>query len=1039
MIYKARHLLFSLLIVCAALLAQYIPLKSQTTNISGIINSYAKVSSIDYCGRKISVESSVGFLAGDRALLIQMKGAIQDSSSTDSSVYGKIYNYGTTGNFEFVTIESVATSSIFIREILTRNYEPASGVQLVKMPKYVTAIVSGVLTCPPWNGATGGIIALEATGAIDMQGGAIEASGKGFRGGRTNSTRTMLSDIFDMNARYESGRSGEKGESITEYYFERQAGRSAIANGGGGGNALGSGGGGGGNGGNGGNGSGEYEGSHGLPFGGIGGHNLVFSNGITRAFMGGGGGGGHQNVNNGSDGGRGGGIVILKTNVFVGRGNPIYADGISAANSDASGAGGGGAGGTVIIEADVFASYPAVYARGGNGGNSIANEQYGTGGGGGGGFICYSLSADEDSIHVKIEGGHAGISSVSNTPRNASNGSNGSVQRGCVVPINPIAGLTAATISDTSVCYGSAVRLDATPFGGRPPYRFRWEPAAIASNPNAKTTSAILTKETEFRVTITDSLGCQTEGRFVARIFDAPTVFAGNDAGVCQGGSVALHGSGRGRFHWSPEVGLSSTNSPSTIATPLQTTTYTLTLTDDNGCTATDSVTITVNSPPTVSLPASASVCIGGSINITANVTGGKPPYSYAWSPNIGSGPTVTAHPESAARYDVTVSDANGCENNASIIITIAPTPEANAGSDQTICAGDTTRLQGSGGVRRKWQPNSGIDDVLSDNPKAFPQQTTSYILETESAEGCTNKDTVTITVLPAPAKPTITQHDDTLFCSAAESYQWLYYGVSLPGESGQMLIVQQAGKYSVSTRQGICTAVSDPIDVIIGQATLCMDSYDGDPGNVVEMEIRLCNPELVVESKAKEIETYLMFNASLLLPLDDFYLDNSVVSGTRILHLKMPISPGTPTSLKKLRFRVGLGNDTVTDIRMYEYRSLGGKIRLESKPGKFYLSGICNEGGARVWRSGISTSLLAVSPQPAEDVIRVDYQLAAATSVEWSLTDYLGRRIFTEKQTVKTAGFNTSLLELSNLPRGIYQLRLDTGAKSAVMPIVLQ
>lgn len=1016
-------------------------LYAQTTVISGVINAYAKVTGIDYCGRTLAVESSAGFIAGDKALIIQMKGAIHDSSSADSSVFGRIRDYGTAGNFEFVNVEAVAGNSLKLREILLRNYDPARAVQIIKVPRYVTAAIKGTLTCPPWNGSTGGVLVVEASGAIDIQSGVIDVSGRGFRGGRTNSLRTATFGITDLNATYESGRSGEKGESLVEYSAPRQAGRAAIGNGGGGGNSHNSGGGGGANGGAGGNGSREYAGTPGtLPVGGLGGFEMNVAGGNPRVFLGGGGGGGHQNSGSGTAGGAGGGIVILKTNVFVGRSNSILADGAPAATSGDDGAGGGGAGGSVVVEADVFASYPIVFARGGGGGNSTAPEVYGTGGGGGGGMVCFSASAIEDSIRTDLGSGRAGISTVFGTPRNAAPGIAGVLRRGCIIPANPIAGISTVTINDTTVCSGSLVRLNVTALGGRPPYSYRWEPSALIANPTTKSTTAIPTGETEFRVIVTDSLGCQAQGHFIVRLFPKPFVSAGAGAAVCAGESMTLRGQGVGTFRWSPPDGLSDPTSSAPIVNPVQTTTYTLTLTDENGCTATDNVTITVNEHPTVSLPPSAGICRGKTTTVTADVTGGKAPYTFTWSPNAGAGATISVSPVVTTRYDVIVRDANGCDATANVTVTVSEPPSADAGADASICLGDTVRLRGSGGSKRQWSPSDGLSDPTADEPLAFPKQTTAYILTTESGAGCVNFDTVLITILPVPPKPLISVNEDTLMSSPAQSYQWMLGGVALPGANAQTLIAAQSGQFSVLVRgDNGCMVESDPVNVIIGTATLCLGEFSAAPGGTVSVPLLLCNPSSVVESGAREIETELRFNASLLLPLDANYLVNRVESGIRILRLRTPIATNRLPELAVLSFRAGLGDDTITSLRLDNYRSFGGKVRLTSSPGTFHLTGVCTEGGARLWRPGGVTALLSVSPQPAESFVRAEYELAAASAIEWTLTDNLGRRTVIISQAPEDAGIHAAELDMRYVPKGMYVLRMNTGIESVSLPLLVR
>ncbi|MGZ4054414.1 MAG: hypothetical protein ACXVPM_05900, partial [Bacteroidia bacterium] len=76
--------------------------------ISGIVNIYTPVISVG-CSNA-TVISTAGFAVGDRALIIQMKGAVIDSSNTSS--FGNILNYSACGNYEFTTITSITGSTI---------------------------------------------------------------------------------------------------------------------------------------------------------------------------------------------------------------------------------------------------------------------------------------------------------------------------------------------------------------------------------------------------------------------------------------------------------------------------------------------------------------------------------------------------------------------------------------------------------------------------------------------------------------------------------------------------------------------------------------------------------------------------------------------------------------------------------------------------------------------------------------------------------------------------------------------------------------
>ena len=90
-------------------------------------------------------------------------------------------------------------------------------------------------------------------------------------------------------------------------------------------------------------------------------------------------------------------------------------------------------------------------------------------------------------------------------------------------------------------------------------------------------------------------LGCQDSLLRYVNVFDAPVAYAGPDTTISQGFSLQLQATGGQSYLWLPTTGLSNSNISNPVATPLETTTYTVTVTDANGCAATDEITITVD------------------------------------------------------------------------------------------------------------------------------------------------------------------------------------------------------------------------------------------------------------------------------------------------------------------------------------------------------------------------------------------------------------------------------------------------------------
>jgi gliding motility-associated-like protein len=106
-----------------------------------------------------------------------------------------------------------------------------------------------------------------------------------------------------------------------------------------------------------------------------------------------------------------------------------------------------------------------------------------------------------------------------------------------------------------------------------------------------------------------------------------------------------------------------------------------VTVTDANGCTATDVVTVTVNPGPIAHAGVDVELCIGESAVIGAipAASGGTPPYSYLWTPIADLNDYAMANPTTSVTvtttYTLTVDDANGCVDVDSMVVTVHPLP----------------------------------------------------------------------------------------------------------------------------------------------------------------------------------------------------------------------------------------------------------------------------------------------------------------------------------------------------------------------------
>lgn len=236
-----------------------------------------------------------------------------------------------------------------------------------------------------------------------------------------------------------------------------------------------------------------------------------------------------------------------------------------------------------------------------------------------------------------------------------------------------------------------------------------------------------------YTVTGSDVAGCQGTDQVTVTVYNLPSINAGADQAICPGGSVILSGSGGTSYMWNNSV----TNGVS--FNPAATQTYTVTGTDANGCTNTDQVVVTVNALPNVSAGQDQSVCAGTAVTLS-----GSGAVSYVWNLSVVNNTPFT--PGATQIYTVVGTDANGCQNSDQVTVTVNPPPTIGAGADQTICVGTSVTLSGTGGVSYVW--TNGVTNGTSFNPGVGTQ---TYTVTGTDANGCTNTDQVTITVLTVP------------------------------------------------------------------------------------------------------------------------------------------------------------------------------------------------------------------------------------------------------------------------------------------------
>jgi hypothetical protein len=261
-------------------------------------------------------------------------------------------------------------------------------------------------------------------------------------------------------------------------------------------------------------------------------------------------------------------------------------------------------------------------------------------------------------------------------------------------------------------------------------------------------------------------------------------------------------------YSWSPTGGSAST------ASGLAAGGYTVTVTDNIGCTATKAYTLTVPTAITATT-AQVNISCNGGTNGSATVTpsGGAGSYTYSWSPSGGTGASATGL--SAGSYTVTITDANACTATKTFDITAPSAITATTAQVNISCNGGTngsatvTPSGGAGSYTYSWSPSGGTAASATGLPAG------SYTVTITDANACTATKTFNIT---APTAITASTSQVNISCNGgtngsatvtpsggAGSYT---YSWSPSGGTGASATGLSAGSYTVTiTDANACTA----------------------------------------------------------------------------------------------------------------------------------------------------------------------------------------------------------------------------------------
>lgn len=403
------------------------------------------------------------------------------------------------------------------------------------------------------------------------------------------------------------------------------------------------------------------------------------------------------------------------------------------------------------------------------------------------------------------------------------------------------------------ICAGDSILLNASGTGS-----FQWLPANSVSCNTCDSTLVFPSDSTYFTLRLTNAFtGCSAKDSILIPVLNAPSLSLSNNVAICIGDTASLIASGSGNFLWLPNLGLNCDTCLTVLAHPLVTTTYYLTLTDTiAGCQNSDSVVVTVNTLPILTLSNDTTVCEGSTLNLSASASGN---IIFTWVPNTGLScsncPNPTATLADSIIYNVMALNATtGCMYHDNITINTIPIPNVIINSDSIVCLGDSLQLTAVGANNYLWSTGSNSAFIY-----VTPNQQSTY--EVTGFNGLCSvsvqKNISVISINPPIASDTTICKDAQIILAVngSTNVEWYFSETDITpfyrGLTYQTDALSEATTFYLLSNDGLCKSDYRTINILVQECpTLVPNIFtpNGDGTN----DIFYIETEHFVDAKVK-------------------------------------------------------------------------------------------------------------------------------------------------------------------------------------------
>ncbi|MDQ3190676.1 MAG: GEVED domain-containing protein, partial [Bacteroidota bacterium] len=497
------------------------------------------------------------------------------------------------------------------------------------------------------------------------------------------------------------------------------------------------------------------------------------------------------------------------------------------------------------------------------------------------------------------------------------------------------------------------------------------------------------------------------------------------------------------QYAWTPSGSLTDETVSNPIAFPTMSETYTLIITDGNGCTATNNVSINVNPAVTVNLGSDVIQC-GGTVLLDA----GNPGMDFEWN-DMTTAQTLTA--SASGIYIVKVTDPNtGCNDTSSVEVTINTIPVVDLGSDTIQCGGTVLLDAGNAGFDFEWNDMSTLQTLNTATSGIYT------VTVTDPNTGCFDSDNVEVTINPLPVVnlgSDITQCGGTVLLDAGNTglgFEWNDM------TTAQTLTASTSGVYFVTVTEPNTGCInSDTIEVTINAVpfvnlgsditqcggTVLLDA--GNPGMDYEWSNMSTGQTITVSSTntysvtVTDPQTGCNDNGSILvtinaIPSVNFAPFTSIMC---VDDAAVTLSGGSPLG--------GIYSGTGVSGGMFDPGTAGADTHTIT----YTVTGanLCTNSATEDQTVDLCTGIkengspeFVIYPNPTLGIFNISVNDANFDQLLITIIDLNGREVYNEIDKNIFSNY-TKQINLNGLSRGIYYIKLNIGTELKVHKIILQ